>query len=142
MTIEGLSGQEAARKCCKIQSEHSAVISGLKCFLQEFANEQVCNVVENCFNLDAEPFTPKKQHSVGSSTVPLDLGFAQTPIQKSEGTAQEQILERKRQISQMYQYYNYLIFEKNKESFNVINPDLTKMTYKYDTEVKNAYMTL
>jgi hypothetical protein len=42
----------------------------------------------------------------------------------------------------MYQYYNYLIFEKNKESFNDINPDLRKMTYKYDTEVKNAYMTV
>ena len=44
----------------------------------------------------------------------------------------QQQLERKRQISQMYQYYNYLIFEKNKESFNDINPDLRKMTYKYD----------
>lgn len=42
----------------------------------------------------------------------------------------------------MYQYYNYLIFEKNKESFNDINPDLRKMTYKYDNEVKNAYMTV
>jgi hypothetical protein len=42
----------------------------------------------------------------------------------------------------MYQYYNYLIFEKNKESFNDINPDLRKMTYKYDSEVKNAYMTV
>ena len=42
----------------------------------------------------------------------------------------------------MYQYYNYLIFEKNKESFNDINPDLRKMTYKYDAEVKNAYMTV
>ena len=51
-------------------------------------------------------------------------------------------LEKKRQISQMYQYYNYLIFEKNKESFNDINPDLRKMTYKYDSEVKNAYMTV
>jgi hypothetical protein len=35
-----------------------------------------------------------------------------------------------------------LIFEKNKESFNDINPDLRKMTYKYDSEVKNAYMTV
>lgn len=42
----------------------------------------------------------------------------------------------------MYQYYNYLIFEKNKESFNEINPDLRKMTYKYDNEVKNGYMTV
>ena len=42
----------------------------------------------------------------------------------------------------MYQYYNYLIFEKNKDSFNDINPDLRKMTYKYDSEVKNAYMTV
>jgi hypothetical protein len=54
----------------------------------------------------------------------------------------QQQLEKKRQISQMYQYYNYLIFEKNKESFNDINPDLRKMTYKYDSEVKNAYMTV
>ena len=42
----------------------------------------------------------------------------------------------------MYQYYNYLIFERNKESFNDINPDLRKMTYRYDSEVKNAYMTV
>lgn len=42
----------------------------------------------------------------------------------------------------MYQYYNYLIFERNKDSFNDINPDLRKMTYKYDNEVKNAYMTV
>lgn len=42
----------------------------------------------------------------------------------------------------MYQYYNYLIFEKNKEHFNDINPDLRKMTYKYDAEVKNSYMTV
>ena len=37
---------------------------------------------------------------------------------------------------------NYLIFEKNKESFNDINPDLRKMTYKYDPEVKSAFMTV
>ena len=42
----------------------------------------------------------------------------------------------------MYQYYNYLIFERNKESFNDINPDLRKMTYKYDNEAKNAFMTV
>lgn len=51
-------------------------------------------------------------------------------------------MDKKRQISQMYQYYNYLIFERNKESFNDINPDLRKMTYRYDSEVKNAYMTV
>ena len=51
-------------------------------------------------------------------------------------------LEKKRQISQMYQYYNYLIFEKNKESFNDINPDLRKMTYKFDQESKHAFMTV
>ena len=55
---------------------------------------------------------------------------------------EEEALEKKRQISQMYQYYNYLIFEKNKESFNDINPDLRKMTYKYDPEVKSAFMTV
>lgn len=60
----------------------------------------------------------------------------------NEENKEQTLLEKKRQISQMYQYYNYLIFEKNKESFNDINPDLRKMTYKYDTEVKNAYMTV
>ena len=54
----------------------------------------------------------------------------------------QSLLDKKRQISQMYQYYNYLIFEKNKEHFNDINPDLRKMTYKYDAEVKNSYMTV
>lgn len=42
----------------------------------------------------------------------------------------------------MYQYYNYLIFEKNKESFHDIPSDLRKMTYKYDKDVKNAFMTV
>ena len=77
------------KKSVKINSDSSAVIHGLKCFLEEFAEEQVSNLSENSFNLDAEPFQPKmqKQSSVGThATVPLDLGFAQTPIQKSEGT--------------------------------------------------------
>ena len=78
------------KKSVKINSDSSAVIHGLKCFLEEFADEQVSNLSENCFNLDAEPFQPKKQNSVGThASVPLDLGFAQTPIQKSEGTEQE-----------------------------------------------------
>lgn len=66
---------------------------------------------------------------------------AQSKDQVLLDPAQQQ-LENKRQISQMYQYYNYLIFEKNKESFNEINPDLRKMTYKFDNEVKNGYMTV
>lgn len=60
----------------------------------------------------------------------------------TEEKKKQDTLEKKRQISQMYQYYNYLIFERNKDSFNDINPDLRKMTYKYDNEVKNAYMTV
>ena len=81
--------QNTAKKSGKIQSDSSAVIHGLKCFLEELAPEHVANLTENSFNLDAEPFKPKKQSSLTSSTVPLDLGFAQTTLQKSEGTKQE-----------------------------------------------------
>jgi len=75
-------------------------------------------------------------------TSPLDLGFAKKSTEVDVEDPEFSLLEKKRQISQMYQYYNYLIFEKNKEHFNDINPDLRKMTYKYDAEVKNAYMTV
>jgi hypothetical protein len=44
------------KKSVKINSDSSAVIHGLKCFLEEFAEEQVSNLSENSFNLDAEPF--------------------------------------------------------------------------------------
>jgi hypothetical protein len=111
----------------------------------------VVNLTESLFNLDAAPFKPKAQASQPvpiSSVTQLDLGFAKSSLKPSvsgksnEEDKEQTLLERKRQISQMYQYYNYLIFEKNKESFNDINPDLRKMTYKYDNEVKNAYMTV
>lgn len=135
----------------KIQSDISAVISGLNCFLQEFATDLVYSVSENFFNIDAEPFIPKpNQFAVNNShlsglsvpTSPLDLGFAKKSTEVDVEDPEFSLLEKKRQISQMYQYYNYLIFEKNKEHFNDINPDLRKMTYKYDAEVKNAYMTV
>lgn len=87
------SGQEnlvGSRKNAKIESELSAIISGLKCFLQELGSEYVSNLVESFFNLDAKPFKPKpmKQNSETANVgPPLDLGFAQTPIQKSTGNS-------------------------------------------------------
>jgi len=143
--------ENSQKKLVKIQSDISAVISGLKCFLQEFASDLVFNVSENFFNIDAEPFTPKPdQFTVNNSKLagaggpgsPLDLSFVKKSNDKDAEDPEQSLLEKKRQISQMYQYYNYLIFEKNKEHFNDINPDLRKMTYKYDAEVKNAYMTV
>ena len=111
----------------------------------------MANLTESLFNLDAAPFKPKSfgnQQAI-SSVTQLDLGFAKSSLRQpsasgksNEEDKEQSLLEKKRQISQMYQYYNYLIFEKNKESFNDINPDLRKMTYKYDNEVKNAYMTV
>ena len=146
-SMQGQSEKEnSPKKLVKIQSDISAVICGLKCFLQECASDLVFNVSENFFNIDAKPFTPKPDQfaannsQLGSSGPGLDLGFAKASSDNED--PQQSLLEKKRQISQMYQYYNYLIFEKNKEHFNDINPDLRKMTYKYDAEVKNAYMTV
>lgn len=51
--------ENSQKKLVKIQSDISAVISGLKCFLMEFASELVSSVSESFFNIDAEPFTPK-----------------------------------------------------------------------------------
>ena len=94
------------------------------------------------FGLNSKlPTSTSQPNSIGipSST---DLPTSANQATASEQDTETKQLEKKRQISQMYQYYNYLIFEKNKDSFNDINPDLRKMTYKYDSEVKNAYMTV
>lgn len=55
----------------KISSDYSCVISGLKCFLEEFASDLVTNLSEDFFNIDAKPFKPKANK--GESD-PLDLG--------------------------------------------------------------------
>ena len=64
----------------KIQSDVSAVVSGLKCYLNEYASDLVTSVSENFFNVDAAPFTPnlngKKLTGLNGSGPPLDLGFA------------------------------------------------------------------
>lgn len=167
---ENVTGQ-APRKTMRIVSEHTAVISALKCFLTEQAPDLVANLSEDFFNLDATPFKPttstKKVSGATESTeskpMPPEL-LKDLHMQSQQSTASDQLssareqldidgltveeretianLEKKRQISQMYQYYNYLIFERNKESFNDINPDLRKMTYKYDAEAKSAFMTV
>lgn len=43
----------------KIESEFSAVISGLKIYLDETALEYISDINESFFNLDAKPFKPK-----------------------------------------------------------------------------------
>ena len=123
------------------------MISGLKIYLDETALEYISDINESFFNLDAKPFKPKAKDAGPTQGPAIDFGFMKQKSIDEAGKTPEEIeqlnlLEKKRQISQMYQYYNYLIFEKNKESFNDINPDLRKMTYKYDNEVKNAYMTV
>jgi hypothetical protein len=50
-------GQKSKR--CRISSEHSSIISGLKCFLQEMVPEFVAHLSEDFFNLEAKPFVPK-----------------------------------------------------------------------------------
>ena len=126
-----------------VRSDFESVISGLKKYLSEVGTELTHNITENFFNLDAQPFRPAAKKAEKLSN-PLDLNsFAATKSGPATGEPQPPAgLQKKQQISQMYQYYNYLIFEKNKESFNDINPDLRKMTYKYDNEVKNSYMTV
>ena len=124
------------RRNGKVTASQTAVISGLKVILMEQAEKLVKDVTEDFFNIDAKPFTPK----AARPAAPIDM--LKPAVRTSSSDPAMSQLEKKRQVAQMYQYYNYLIFEKNKESFNDINPDLRKMTYKYDDEVKNSYMTV
>lgn len=57
------------RKSVKIMTDHSSVVSGLKCLLFETAMNLYCNLSEDYFNVDAKPFVPaaKPQHSAGGS---------------------------------------------------------------------------
>ena len=153
------------RKTLRVLCDYSAVIVGLKTYLSEVASDLVANVTEDFFNPDAAEFKPTKelkppsdvdhqlpphileQLHIQAATSVSDTDSANVQISAdgkmtTEEKKKQDTLEKKRQISQMYQYYNYLIFERNKDSFNDINPDLRKMTYKYDNEVKNAYMTV
>lgn len=50
--------ENSQKKLVKIQSDVSAVVSGLKCYLNEHASDLVTSVSENFFNVDAAPFTP------------------------------------------------------------------------------------
>jgi|TARA_B110000285_G_C14989749_1_gene545694 hypothetical protein len=69
----------------KIRSDLSCVISGLKCFFEEFASDLVCNLSEDFFNLDAKPFVPK---SVKNQSIQNDL--ASLSLQKKESTKSNQ----------------------------------------------------
>ena len=69
------------------------------------------------FNIDARPFVPKG-NTQPNFLNPTDLALSSS----KENDPQEQKLLQKKQISKMYQYYNYLIFEKHKENLNNIPP--------------------
>lgn len=61
--------ESSFKKTVKVMTDHSAVVSGLKCMLQEAAPDIVCNLSEDYFNIDAKPFMPKPpsdpvQHSL------------------------------------------------------------------------------
>lgn len=98
--------ENSHRKMVKIQSDISAVISGLKCFLQEFASDFTNNLSESFFNIDAQPFMPKP---MGSKNLPasqdqqnphLALGLTKKISSEAKPiTSQEALLEKKRQIS-------------------------------------------
>lgn len=85
------------------------MISGLKCYLTEYAQDLVTNVSENFFNIDAAPFTPKQGQfssnvenppSLNGTGAPLDLGFARKTSERAVSDDPEQsLLEKKRQIS-------------------------------------------
>jgi len=101
--------ENSQKKLVKIQSDISAVISGLKCYLIEYAPELVTSVSENFFNIDAAPFTPKpdqlssnaqKHQGLNGSGPQLDLGFARKSSEQNVSDDPEQsLLEKKRQIS-------------------------------------------
>lgn len=59
------------RKLCTVTADNSAMISGLKCFMLEFAKDMISNLVEAFFNLDAKPFRPIKPSN--NITGPLSL---------------------------------------------------------------------
>lgn len=48
------------KRICRISSDFSCVVSGLKCFLNETASDLVSHLLEDFFNLDAKPFIPKQ----------------------------------------------------------------------------------
>ena len=52
------------RKSVKIMTDHSSVVSGLKCLLQETVGNLFCNLSEDYFNVDAKPFIPAKKAAV------------------------------------------------------------------------------
>lgn len=49
------------RKSVKIITDHSSVVSGLKCLLHETASTLFTNLSEDYFNVDAQPFVPVKK---------------------------------------------------------------------------------
>ena len=90
----------------KIESEFGCVISGLKCFLTETAVDLVDNLSEDFFNVNAEPFRPKKISSADkNSGGPLDHLKYLASTEKSSSVApdapdsekaEQQQLEKKR----------------------------------------------
>lgn len=53
-----LQAKNQTRKSVKIMTDHSSVVSGLKCLLFETAGHLYCNLSEDYFNVDAKPFVP------------------------------------------------------------------------------------
>jgi hypothetical protein len=98
----------------------------------------VRRVRENVCNLNAQPFIPRPSLKTSNPFLPLMPG-KHSPKKRS---GSEEVVEKKRQISDLFQYYNFLLFNQHKDSFNSINPDLLKMSFKYDPELKNGYMTV
>lgn len=78
---ELLSEKENKRSIGKISSDFSCVISGLKCYLEEFASNLVTNLSEDFFNIDAKPFKPKIND-------PLDLGSLSLQKKTSQSSQQ------------------------------------------------------
>ena len=130
-----------SERVCKIESGCSATIDGLKLFMKEVTPHLLVQPEKDfqvTFNINAAPFVPKA-NAQPNFLNPTDL--AQISSSKEIDPSEQKLLQKK-QISKMYQYYNYLIFEKHKENLNDIDPSLRVLNKYYDKEVNRTVMVV
>lgn len=83
---QGTSNSGSNKECMRILSNHTSVISGLKCFLMEQASDLYVTISEDFFNLEAKPFKPKE--TAPQSKIPA--GIVETLRPKVEKVSDEE----------------------------------------------------
>jgi hypothetical protein len=122
-----------------VESPFSCVLEGLRLLLKLEGRDLVKNVQENTFNIEAKPFQPTSQTLTQDPFAPF---LPKTKASTAEKENRDSKVEKKREIADMFQYYNFLLFNQNKDSFNQIDPAWLKLTKQYDQEVDKSYMNV